>query len=219
MPDDQPLALAVLISGSGTTLANLARRIDRGTLNARIAIVIASNARAIKKLQSNMPQQQALLIDRKSFDGIDSYSAAVFDAIGGAGAEIVCCAGFLSLLAIPEGYANRVLNIHPALLPGFGGRGMYGHRVHEAVLAAGCKVSGCTVHFADQTYDTGPILVQRSCPVKHDDTPQTLAARVFRQERIAYPEAINLIAARRVRVEGNIARVLPEPATSRVVAR
>jgi folate-dependent phosphoribosylglycinamide formyltransferase PurN len=101
-----------------------------------------------------------------------------------------------------------MMNIHPALLPSFGGKGMFGHHVHEAVLAHGCKVSGCTVHFVDEQYDAGPIIVQRACPVLEGDTAQTLAARVFEEEKIAYPEAIRLFAEDRLRLEGRVVRVL-----------
>jgi len=103
-------------------------------------------------------------------------------------------AGWLCLWKIPEKYNLRVMNIHPALLPCFGGKGMWGHHVHEAVLKAGCKVSGCTVHFCTDEYDNGPIITQRTCTVEEDGTPQTLAARVFEQECIAYPQAISLFA-------------------------
>ncbi|MCI0703467.1 MAG: phosphoribosylglycinamide formyltransferase, partial [Planctomycetia bacterium] len=116
--------------------------------------------------------------------------------------DLVCFAGWLHLLPIAPDFHHKVLNIHPALLPAFGGKGMYGHHVHEAVLNYGAKVSGCTVHFADDTYDTGPILVQRAVPVKEEDTPDTLAARVFAAECEAYPEAIRLIAEGRVTVQG-----------------
>jgi folate-dependent phosphoribosylglycinamide formyltransferase PurN len=116
--------------------------------------------------------------------------------------QLVCLAGWLHLLPIPPDFHQRVLNIHPALLPAFGGKGMYGHHVHEAVLSYGAKVSGCTVHFADNTYDTGPILVQRCVPVLDGDTPDALAARVFAAECEAYPEAIRLMAEGRVKVEG-----------------
>jgi folate-dependent phosphoribosylglycinamide formyltransferase PurN len=116
--------------------------------------------------------------------------------------DLVCFAGWLHLLPIADDFRLKVLNIHPSLLPAFGGKGMYGHRVHEAVLAYGAKVSGCTVHYADDTYDTGPILVQKCVPVEEGDDPDTLAARVFTAECEAYPEAIRLIAAGRVRVEG-----------------
>ena len=116
--------------------------------------------------------------------------------------DLVCFAGWLHLLPIPPDFRHRVLNIHPSLLPAFGGKGMYGHYVHEAVLAYGAKVSGCTVHYADDTYDTGPILVQRCVPVNDGDTPDALAARVFQAECEAYPEAIRLIAEGRVTVQG-----------------
>jgi phosphoribosylglycinamide formyltransferase-1 len=106
------------------------------------------------------------------------------------------------LLRIPEDFTHRVMNIHPALLPAFGGKGMYGRHVHEAVLAYGAKISGCTVHFADNEFDHGPVILQRSAPVLDDDTPHRLAARVFEQERLAYPEAIQLFAEDRLRVEG-----------------
>jgi phosphoribosylglycinamide formyltransferase-1 len=109
-------------------------------------------------------------------------------------------AGFLSLWTIPSDFQGRVLNIHPALLsptegghPRFGGKGMHGHHVHEAVLAAGETESGCTVHYADNTYDTGPIILQKKVPVLPTDTPDALAARVFEQEKFAYPEAIRLV--------------------------
>jgi folate-dependent phosphoribosylglycinamide formyltransferase PurN len=101
-----------------------------------------------------------------------------------------------------------VLNIHPALLPSFGGKGMFGRRVHQAVLDHGCKVSGCTVHFVDGTYDTGPIVLQRTCPALDDDTPESLALRVFEQEKIAYPEAIRLFQQGRLKVEGRRVRIV-----------
>jgi folate-dependent phosphoribosylglycinamide formyltransferase PurN len=116
--------------------------------------------------------------------------------------DLVVQGGWLCLWKIPPRYENRVMNIHPALLPCFGGQGMWGHHVHEAVLAAGCKVSGCTVHFCTNEYDKGPIIVQRTCPVADDDTPDTLAERVFEQECIAYPQAIRWFAEGRLRVEG-----------------
>jgi folate-dependent phosphoribosylglycinamide formyltransferase PurN len=109
---------------------------------------------------------------------------------------------------IPDHYLGKIMNIHPALLPSFGGKGMYGHFVHEAVLEMGCKITGCSVHFADNVYDHGPIIVQRTCPVLEDDTPDTLAARVFDEEKEAYPHAINLFAEGRLVIEGKRVRVL-----------
>jgi len=202
----KPIRLAVLVSGGGTTLGNMIERIAAGSLDGEIAVVICSNPVAAEKVKTRFPG--AKLVDRKTFDDAESFSQAVFQQVRSAGAELVCLGGFLCLLSIPPDFAGKVLNIHPALLPSFGGRGMFGRRVHEAVIAHGCKVSGCTVHFADATYDTGPILVQRVCEVLDHDTADTLAARVFEQECQAYPEAIQLIADGRVRIEGRVARIV-----------
>lgn len=209
-----PIRLAVLISGRGTTMVNLARRIDAGELDARISVVIASNDTAAapgleRARDHGLP---AFAVPRKGYDSVEAFSEHIFGLVRDAKADLVCMAGFLSLIRIPDDYAHNVINIHPALLPAFGGQGMYGRHVHEAVLDAGCKVTGCTLHFADQEYDRGPILIQRTCCVADDDTPQTLAARVAEQEAEAYPEAIGLIAAGRVTIEGRRTRVAPATA-------
>lgn len=202
------LDMAVLLSGGGRTLENIGSRIQEGRLNARIKVVVSSRA-GVKGLERAADLAVPThVVSPNEFADKKSFSKAIFDLLRANEVEVVCNAGFLSLLDIPEDYRWRVVNIHPALLPSFGGHGMYGHHVHEAVLKAGCKVSGCTVHYADQTYDTGPIIVQRTCPVFEDDTPKTLAARVFEQECLAYPEALHLIAEGRVKVEGPRARVL-----------
>jgi len=205
-PRHKPIRLAVLLSGGGTTLANLVSKIGSGELEAEVAVAISSNKAAYDKLTAKNLGVPVHLVARKDHADTAGFSDAVFKLIRDADADLACLAGFLSLLSIPDDYAWRVLNIHPALLPAFGGKGMFGRRVHETVLNAGCKVSGCTVHFADQTYDTGPILVQRTCPVLPDDTPDTLAARVFEQECLAYPEAIRLIAKGEIVLEGKVAR-------------
>jgi formyltetrahydrofolate-dependent phosphoribosylglycinamide formyltransferase len=132
------------------------------------------------------------LVRKKDYPDLDRFSERIEQLLAAAGVDLVVQAGWLCLWRIPRRYENKVMNIHPALLPSFGGQGMWGHHVHEAVLAAGCKVSGCTVHFCTDEYDKGAIVVQRTCPVKDNDTPDTLAARVFEQECIAYPEAIRM---------------------------
>jgi formyltetrahydrofolate-dependent phosphoribosylglycinamide formyltransferase len=147
------------------------------------------------------------VVERKACGSREEFSQRIFEACRRARAELVCLAGFLQLLPIPDDFGNRVLNIHPALIPAFCGKGFYGHRVHEAVLAYGAKVSGCTVHFADNQYDHGPIVLQRVVPVLDDDTADTLAARVFEQECEAYPEAIRLFAEGRLRIEGRRVRI------------
>lgn len=211
MIEHDPVRLAVLISGGGTTMQNLADLIRAGQLRARIAAVIASNETAAAKglERASRLKLPSYVVPRRGYDSVEAFSEHVFSLIRDARADLVCLAGFLSLLDIPEDYQHRVLNIHPALLPAFGGQGMYGQHVHRAVIETGCKVSGCTVHFADNEYDRGPILIQRTCPVLDDDTPETLASRVAEQERLAYPEAIRLLAAGRVTIVGRRTRVAP----------
>ncbi|MCC7192862.1 MAG: phosphoribosylglycinamide formyltransferase [Phycisphaeraceae bacterium] len=189
---NKPIRLAVLLSGGGSTLQNIANAINRKDLDAKIVCVISSRSDAYgvqRAAQLGLPCQ---VVERKAIPAVKEFSDAIFGTIRKSQSDLVCLAGFLSLIEIPPDFVGRVLNIHPALLPSFGGKGMHGHHVHEAVLNAGCKVSGCTVHLADQTYDTGRILIQRCCQVSSSDTPETLAKRVFEQECIAYPEAIRL---------------------------
>ncbi|WP_428937300.1 phosphoribosylglycinamide formyltransferase [Fontivita pretiosa] len=202
-----PINLAVLVSGSGTTLQNLIDAIASRQLDARIRLVIGSRPDIQALDRARAAGIPAHVVDRRQFPDVASFSRRVFELIDAAGVDLVCLAGWLCLLEIPAQWQGRVMNIHPALLPSFGGKGMYGRRVHEAVLAHGCKVSGCTVHFVDQNYDTGPIILQRTCPVLEDDTPQTLARRVFEQEKIAYPQAIRLFAEGRLRIEGRRVRI------------
>ena len=208
MPDLRPLKLAVLVSGSGTTLQNLIDEIAAGRLDAEVRVVVGSRA-GLKGLDraaaAGIPR---FVVDRREFDDTAAFSKRVFGLCDEAGADLVCLAGWLCLLDVPLAYLGRAINIHPALLPSFGGKGMYGARVHRAVLEHGCKVSGCTVHFVDNTYDTGPIILQRTCPVAEGDTLETLAQRVFAEEQIAYPEAVRLFQQGRLRIEGRRVRVL-----------
>ena len=207
-----PIRLAVLVSGGGTTVQNLHAKIQAGQLCAELTVVICSNKKSFDIVIEKNVCRQVVLINGSKYRSPSDFSNAIFEQIRSSEADLVCLAGFLSLLAIPDEFVGRVLNIHPALLPAFGGQGMYGANVHKAVLASGCKVSGCTVHFTDQTYDTGPILLQKICPVQENDTPQSLAARVFEQECLAYPEAICLIADGRVVIEPPRTVIKPPPA-------
>jgi len=206
-----PLKVAVLVSGSGTTLQNLMDQIAAGRLPAQISIVIGSRPGLAGLERARKGGLKHAIVDRSVYANCAEFSKRVFDLCADAGAELVCLAGWLCLLDMPAAFAGRTMNIHPALLPGFGGQGMYGRKVHEAVLAHGCKVSGCTVHFVDAAYDSGPIIIQRTCPVLEDDTPESLARRVFEEEKIAYPEAIRLFQQQRLRIEGRHVRVLPAP--------
>jgi phosphoribosylglycinamide formyltransferase-1 len=206
-----PLKLAVLVSGSGTTLQNLLDVIARGGLDARVEIVVGSRPGLPGLKRAADAGLTHVVVDRARHADLESFSKQVFSYCDGLGVDLVCLAGWLCLLEIPAKYEGRVMNIHPALLPSFGGKGMYGKRVHQAVLDHACKVSGCTVHFVDAAYDTGPIILQRTCPVLDDDTPESLARRVFEEEKVAYPEAIRLFQQGRLQVAGQRVRVLPEP--------
>ncbi|TWU09301.1 Phosphoribosylglycinamide formyltransferase [Symmachiella macrocystis] len=209
LPLNRPIRLAVLLSGGGTTLTNLLEHKVAGQLDAEVPLVIASRANCGGVTKAQAAGLDCRVISRKDFEETSTFSTAVFDACRDAEVDLVVLAGYLSLLEIPQDFALRVMNIHPALIPAFCGAGFYGGNVHEAVLARGAKVSGCTVHFSDNIYDNGPIILQRPVPVLDDDTPQTLAARVFEAEREAYPEAIRLFAAGRLEVDGRRVRILP----------
>ncbi len=195
------MRLVVLISGGGTTLKNLLEKIAAGQLSAAIALVISSTSNAggltIAK-QAGIPTQ---VIRRNELSTPEAHSEAVFGACRASGCQWVVMGGYLTHVLIPADFENRVLNIHPALIPAFCGKGFYGGRVHEAVLEYGAKISGCTVHFVDNQYDHGPIILQKVVPVLDDDTPETLAAHVFQAECEAYPEALRRLAGGRVVVE------------------
>lgn len=191
-----PVRLAVLLSGSGRTLQNLLDRIADRSLEARVELVLSSDPKAYGLERARKAGAAAAVVDRKDFRDAESFSRAVTKELESRPVDLVVMAGFIHLYLFPEKWQGRVLNIHPALLPKFGGKGFYGHRVHEAVLRAGEKESGCTVHFADHRYDRGPVVLQRKVPVLPGDTPETLAERVFREECAAYPEAIRRVAAK-----------------------
>lgn len=203
----RPFRIAVLISGGGTTLRNLIERVGAGRLGVEIALVISSNPAAKGLAFAAEAGVPAETLETGAFASAEQYSRAVFERCRAAGADLVVMGGFLKRLVIPPDFVNRVTNIHPALIPAFCGQGYYGHRVHEAALEYGVKLSGCTVHFADNQYDHGPVILQRAVPVLDDDTPETLAARVFEAECEAYPEAIQLIADGRVEVVGRRVRI------------
>jgi phosphoribosylglycinamide formyltransferase-1 len=189
-----PVRLAVLVSGSGRTLANLLERIATGRLAARVVAVVSSRAdvRGVAiATRAGVPVTVLPPVGRPR----DAWSDEIFTVCGAAGADLVVMAGFLHLVAIPDAFLGRVINIHPSLLPAFGGRGFHGHHVHAAVLTRGCTLSGCTVHLVDDDYDHGRILAQRAVPVLPDDTVDSLAARVFAAECELLPAAIARMAA------------------------
>ena len=197
-----PLPIAVLISGGGTTLRNLIEKIAADKLPVEIRLVISSNPAAGGLRFAAEAGIRSLVIEKSKAASAEQFSAAIFGACREAGVRYVVMGGFLKHVLIPPDFENRVINIHPALIPAFCGKSMYGLRVHEAVLNYGAKISGCTVHFVDNQYDHGPILLQRAVEVLPGDSPQALQARVFAAECEAFPEALRLLAENRVSVTG-----------------
>jgi phosphoribosylglycinamide formyltransferase-1 len=190
-------------------LQNLIDRIADGSLRAKVVGVVASRPGigAIEKAaRAGIPVAVCVRGKRPVAD----FSAEVFGFAREVQAELVVLGGFLSLLAIPADFVGKVINVHPSLIPAFCGKGFHGESVHRAAIETGVKLSGCTVHFADDTYDTGPIILQRAVPVLDDDTPASLASRVFAAECDALPDAITLAAEGRLQVVGRHVRILSE---------
>jgi phosphoribosylglycinamide formyltransferase-1 len=190
------LPIAVLISGGGTTLRNLIEKVQAETLPVDIRLVISSNPKARGLEFASAAGIKSIVVEKKNELSDAEFSEAVFGPCRDARVKYVVMGGYLKHVLIPREFENRVLNTHPALLPAFGGKGMYGRHVHEAVLAAGETISGCTVHFVDNVYDHGPVILQRKVEVKPEDTPETLQARVFTAECEAYPEALRQLATK-----------------------
>lgn len=183
-------ATAILVSGSGRHLENFARLSQDGSLDIEICLALCDRdgVGAIARARAaNLPL--TILDGQRKLD-TEAFGQAAWEAIRASGAQTVVLAGFLRLLPIPPDFKRRILNIHPSLLPAFGGKGFYGHRVHQAVLDRGCGVTGCTVHLVEEEFDTGPILLQRWCAVEPGDTAEILANRVFKLELDAYPAAL-----------------------------
>jgi formyltetrahydrofolate-dependent phosphoribosylglycinamide formyltransferase len=187
-----PLRLAVLLSGSGRSLANLLEYIAAGDLSASVETVISNrpDARGVKIAEASGIDTHIL---SRGTQSAEQWSTAVFDICRDLRADLVVMAGFLQHITIPEDFQSKVINIHPSLLPSFGGKGFHGMHVHRAVLERGCTVSGCTVHFVDNEYDHGRILLQETVRVLPDDSPETLAARVFAAECVTLPKAIRRV--------------------------
>ncbi len=194
--------MAVLLSGGGRSLQNLIDLRAAGLLRADIAGVISSRVDAHGLERARLADIPACVIDPREHGNTESFSRTITSRLHDWDVDLTVMAGFLSLYRIPSEYENMVMNIHPALLPAFGGKGYYGDRVHRAVLEYGCRVSGCTVHFANNEYDHGPIILQKAVDVLRDDDPHSLAARVFEAEKELYPRAVNFYAEGRLEVRG-----------------
>jgi phosphoribosylglycinamide formyltransferase-1 len=207
----EPLRVGVLVSGTGSNLQALIDASRGGAIGAEIAVAISNVPQALALERARGAGIPAVIVNHKDFPTVAAFEARLSHTLAAYRIDLVCLAGFLRILSpgFVSRFPGRIVNIHPALLPAFGGKGMYGERVHRAVLASGARQSGCTVHFVTEIPDGGPIIAQATVPVEGGDTPATLAARVAREEHRLYPEVVRLFALRRIRLEGNRVRVLP----------
>lgn len=196
--------IAVFASGRGSNFQAILDAIDEGRLPARVTLLLSNNSGAEALHLARSQNIPAFHLSQKQSVSQEAYVQQLLDLLQRHNIELIALAGYMKKVpsAVIERYRNKILNIHPALLPSFGGSGMYGHRVHEAVIAAGVKVTGATVHLVDEEYDHGPIVHQKTIEVLSTDTAETLASKVLKIEHEIYPEALAVFASRRVRIEG-----------------
>jgi phosphoribosylglycinamide formyltransferase-1 len=198
--------LGVLVSGrsGGTNFGAILEAIERGDLTARIALLVSTNEEHGAVARAREADIPVVVITPDSCANHEEWDHRAADAFYQEGVSMLCLAGYLRRITdvLLEAFPRRILNVHPSLLPAFGGEGMFGMRVHRAVLEHGCKVSGCTVHFVDERYDSGPIIAQAVVPVEDNDTPETLSARVQKQEHRIYPQCIEAVVQDALRFEG-----------------
>ena len=201
--------IAVLISGSGTDLQSVIDRVAAGGIRGRIVTVIASNDRAFGLERARRAGLETRVFAKADFPDLETMYGEMIGYLNGLSADLVVLAGYMTILTpnIVSAFRNRILNIHPALIPSFCGKGYYGLKVHEAALAYGVKVSGCTVHFVNEEADGGPIILQESVPVLDDDTPESLQKRILEVEHRLLPDAVALFCEDRLTVEGRRVRV------------
>ncbi len=202
------LRIGVLLSGEGTSLENLLDQVEQGGVPGRVALVVSSKAGAGGLGRAERRGVPAVAVPRRDHPDVEAFNDEIHTALEKHGVDFVALLGFLSPFRLRRRYVGRAINVHPALIPAFSGKGFYGRRVHEAVLAQGCKVTGATVHFVDEEYDRGPIILQEAVEVREDDDAESLAARVQAVERRLVPEALRLFAAGRLRIEGPRVHIL-----------
>lgn len=199
------LNLVALASGGGTNLQAVIDHIEAGKLDAQIKAVISNNSKAFCLERARKHNMPAIHLSHKMFNTTDEFDEKLLSVLKENGADLVILAGYMKIVSpkVIRAYRNKILNIHPGLLPHFGGTGMYGIHVHEAVLKSGMKVSGVTVHIVDEIYDHGAIIMQKCVPVEDHDTPESLAERVLKVEHQLYSEAIQLFAQDKIEVRDN----------------
>jgi phosphoribosylglycinamide formyltransferase 1 len=207
----EPIRIAVMVSGQGrgTNLQAIMDGCSNRKINGSVAVVVgvSDDSPAMKRAKDQ--RIETVAVSPKDFSPND-YDEVVLSVLRDFRIDLICLAGYMRKLdqKIIDAYRDRIMNVHPALIPMFFGQGMYGHHVHEAAIERGVKVSGATVHFVDEDYDTGPIILQKFVPVMIDDTADILADRVLREEHRAYVEAVQLFSQGRLRVEGRKVRIL-----------
>jgi formyltetrahydrofolate-dependent phosphoribosylglycinamide formyltransferase len=203
--------VAVLLSGEGTSLENLFEQIESGALNAQIVAVISSKENVGGLERARRRGVPALAVPRNQYPDSGKFNDAIHAELDQREIDLVACLGFLSPFETRGKFDGRAINVHPALIPAFCGKGYYGQRVHEAVLASGATTTGATVHFVDDEYDSGPIILQEEVPVHSDDTAASLADRVQVAERRLVPKAIQLFADNQLVIEAQKVRILDNP--------
>jgi len=205
------IKIVVLASGRGTNLQAIIDACERGEINGKVIAVISDRKDAFALQRARKHGIKDIFLNPKGLKR-DEYDEKLLELLDNLQPDLIVLAGYMRILSpkVVRKYYGKIINIHPALLPSFGGKGYYGERVHRAVLEYGCKVSGCTVHFVDEEVDHGPIIVQRCVPVMEDDTPETLAERILIEEHKALVYAVKLFAEGRLRIEGRRVRILPE---------
>ncbi|MBW2578070.1 MAG: phosphoribosylglycinamide formyltransferase [Deltaproteobacteria bacterium] len=206
-----PLRVAVLLSGEGTSLENLFEQIESGALDAQIVAVISSKRNAGGLERARRRGVPALAVPRNQYPDPGKFNDAIHAELDRREVDLVACLGFLSPFETRRKFDGRAINVHPALIPAFCGKGFYGQRVHEAVLASGATTTGATVHFVDDEYDSGPIILQEEVAVRADDTAASLAERVQAVERRLVPKAIQLFADNQLVIEAQKVRILDNP--------
>jgi phosphoribosylglycinamide formyltransferase 1 len=210
------MKLAVFASGGGSNLQAILDAIEGGMLDAEVVLVVADRPEAGALGRAASASVASAVVRPSEFVGTGAFDHALRQLLSDYGVDFIALAGYLKHVpaGVVEAFRHKILNVHPALLPAFGGKGLYGRRVHEAVIAHGVRWSGATVHLVDEEYDTGPIVLQEPVPVHQDDTPDTLAARVLEVEHRIYPHALQLFAQNRIRLEGRRVLILDEPCAS-----
>ncbi|MDD4834987.1 MAG: phosphoribosylglycinamide formyltransferase [Lutispora sp.] len=204
----QKVKIGVLISGGGTNLQALIDSVEKGDINGEVSVVVSDKKGVYGIERAKKHGINTVEIDKKSFADKDEFMKAIISNLEERNVELVVLAGFLSILSIEfiEKYRNRIINVHPSLIPAFCGEGYYGQKVHKAVLEYGAKISGATVHFVDEGADTGPIILQEAVKVEEDDTPETLAARVLTIEHKLLPQAVRLYCDGNLSIDGRKVR-------------